>query len=133
MTNLALVQTDKTEWFRCRPWLEDVIASSGLYDMAAVEQGITDGSMRLWFGENSVAITEILVFPIARVLNVFAVAGPKGIALAELLFEIEPKLCAFARSNNCKKIMGYGIKPQWRPVCEKIGYSHLWTVMAKDV
>lgn len=130
---LALITEDKSEWYRCRPWLEPMVSASDLYDMEHVERSIESGAMQFWSGKHSIAITEILNFPLAKAVNVFAVAGESGFALHELFKEIEPKICAFARASKCKKIMGYGIRPEWRKVCENAGYSYLWTVMAKDI
>lgn len=133
MVNLALVPQEDSVWLRCKPWIEDMVATSDLYDMAYIERSLQCGAMHFWPGKNSMAITEFVTFPLAKVLSVFAVGGRKGLALHELLKDIEPKLQVFARLNGCKKIMGYGIRPQWRDACEAIGYAHLWTVMAKDV
>jgi len=125
--------TPAEEWVRCKPWLEPMVESSGFYDMAYIEGEITAGRMHFWPCANSAAITEFLTFPLAKVLNVFAVGGRKGPALRELTKELEPHLVAWGKANGCSKIIGYGIKPQWRPVCEGMNYSHLWTVMVKDI
>lgn len=125
--------TQANEWARVRPWLEPMVAASGLYDMVYIEAEIEALRMHFWPGKNSVALTEFMTFPLAKVLNVFAVGGRKGRALHELTKEIEPDLVAWGRANGCSKIIGYGIKPQWRPVCEGMDYSHLWTVMVKDI
>lgn len=131
---LAVSKPDiRAEWQRCKPWLEEMVSASELYDMSYIEQRLSDESLHFWPGESSVAITEFLTFPLAKVLNVFAVAGEKGRAIRELFSDIEPSLCIFARRNGCSKIMGYGIRPEWKTACEKIGYEHLWTVMAKDI
>lgn len=125
--------TPADEWARCKGWLQPAVDAQGLYDMAYIEAEIEAGRMHFWPGKNSVAVTEFQTFPKAKVLNVFAVGGRKGFALHELTMELEPALVAWGRANGCKKIIGYGVKPNWRPVCEAMGFSHLWTVMAKDI
>lgn len=130
---LALVTEDKSEWYRCRPWLEEMVSTSDFYNMAHIENRIEEGTLHFWSGKYSLALTEFLTFPLAKALNVFAVAGEKGNSLQELFNDIEPRLCFFARENGCKKIMGYGIRPEWKRACEAIGYSHKWTVMAKEI
>ena len=128
---LALVSEDRSEWLRCRGWILPMVLESDLYDMAYIEHRLKNGSLQFWSSRNSVALTEILEFPKAKMLNVFAVAGATGFALRELFREIEPQLCEFGRQRRCLKIMGYGITPQWQGVCENNGYDHQWTVMAK--
>lgn len=110
-----------------------MVEASGLYDMAYIEAQIEAGEMHFWPRENCVAVTEFLIFPRAKVLNIFAAAGVKGKSLRALTKELEPALLAFANANGCNKIFASGIKPEWRPVGEALGYSHRWTVMAKDL
>lgn len=89
--------------------------------------------MHFWPGRECVAVTEFIDYPKRKAINIFALAGKRGAALAELFLEIEPKIIAWAKELGCTKIIGSGIKENWRPVCEAHGYSHQWTVMAKDI
>ena len=89
--------------------------------------------MQFWPGRDCAAVTEFVAYPGCKVLNVFAAGGVTGKALHELTREMEPALVRWARASDCRKIIGFGINPTWRHVCEGMGYAHLWTVMAKDM
>ena len=120
-------------WTRSRPWIEAALANDGFYDIGYLERGIADGSMRLWAGRDCAAVTEFIDYPLVKVLNVFAGGGVSGKALTELTREIEPKIVDWAKANGARKIIGFGSHEGWKPVCERMGYRHLWTVMQKDI
>lgn len=84
--------------------------------------------MHFWPAEKCAAVTEFLEFPTGKVLNVFAGGGD----LIELTKHLEPCFLTWAKVAGCKQIIGYG-RPGWERVCKRMGYKHLWTVMAKDV
>lgn len=123
----------QAEWARCREWIREAVEPSGLRTIEDVEAEIAAGTMHFWPGNNAAAVTQIVPYPRCKVLAVFAVGGRKGKALRELVREIEPALCRFAAAAGCTKIMGCGMNPNWRPICEGMGYAHLWTVMSKDL
>lgn len=125
--------TTADDWPRCKGWIEAAIKPSGLYEIEDIERQIAEGSMEFWAGENCAAVTEISIYPNCKVLNVFAGGGTRGKALKELTRKMEPAFLDWGRLNGCKKIMGFGIYEAWKPVCERMGYKMLWTVMAKDI
>lgn len=121
------------EWARCRAWIRAAVEPTGFYTIADVEEAIAEGRMQFWAGKSCAAVTEFVAYPNCKVLNVFAAGGVAGQALRELTQEMEPVLVRWALASDCRKIIGFGINPAWRRVCESMGYAHLWTVMAKDV
>jgi hypothetical protein len=121
------------EWARCRDWIRAAIEPTGLYDIEDVERAIASGEMQFWPGRCCAVVTEFVLYPNGRALNIFAGGGDKGPALRELTQEMEPALVRWARVSGCRKIMAFGIKPGWTPVGERLGYRHVWTVMTKDV
>ena len=121
------------EWGRCRDWIQAAVEPTGLYFIGDVERAIAQGSMHFWPGKHCAAVTEFVIYPNCKALNVFAGGGTKGKALKELTSEMEPAFLRWAKASDCKKIIGFGINPAWMPVCEAMGYGHLWTVMAKDI
>lgn len=123
----------QADWARCREWIRAAVEPTGLYLIEDIEQAIASGAMQFWPGKYCAAVTEFVVYPNCKVLNVFAGGGVKGRALRELTREMEPAFLRWAKASDCKKIIGFGINPAWKPVCEAMGYGHIWTVMAKDV
>lgn len=128
----AVTQAQR-EWARCRAWIRAAVEPTGLYTIEDVEAAIAEGRMQFWPGKHCAAVTEFVFYPGCKVLNVFAAGGVAGRALRELTREMEPALAQWARASDCRKIIGFGINPAWRRICEDMGYAHLWTVMAKDV
>ena len=119
--------TAASEWARCRHFIEAALARSpGLENIEDVERAIAEGRYQFWPGENCAAVTEIADFARTRMLVVLHGGGD----LAELIDQMEPALCAFARAAGCDGIMGLGRKG-WERVCEKRGYRFGWVAMVK--
>lgn len=121
--------TPQENWTRCRPWIEAALATSpGFETIEDVERLVAEGSYQVWFGTNCVAITEIASYPRRKVMTVIHGGGD----LTELIDELEPSMCVFARSQGCGSIMGTGRKG-WERVTEKRGYRFAWITMTKDL
>lgn len=121
--------TPQENWARCRPWIEAALETSpGFETIEDVERLIGEGTYQVFPGRNSVAITEIVSYPRRKVLNIVHGGGN----LDELLSEIEPMMCAFARSQDCQTIMGTGRKG-WERVTKDRGYLFGWISMVKDL
>ncbi len=119
----------RAEWQRCRHHIEAALARSpGLESIADVERAIAAGTYQAWFGKRSAAITEIADYGQKKVLTVVHGGGDMG----ELLNEMEPMFCAFARAMGCDAIMGTG-REGWKRMSEKHGYRFGWLVMVKDL
>jgi hypothetical protein len=95
--------------------------------MEDVERLIASGQYQFWAGRNAAAVTEITEFQRRRILTVMHGGG----ALAQLLDEIEPALCAYAREQGCDGIMGLGRKG-WERVTQARGYRLAYIAMIKD-
>ena len=116
------------EWLRCRHWIEAAVARSpfGLETIEDVEAAIARGAYQFWPGRGCACVTEIQNYPRKKVLCVVHGGG----ALDELIDEMEPALCAFARAAGCDLIMGIGRKG-WARVTERRGYRFGWITMLK--
>ncbi len=110
---------------RCRAWIRAAVEPTGLYTIEDVEEAIAEGRMQFWPGRNCAAVTEFVIYPNCKALNVLRVGGGRVGRLRELTREIEPALVRWAAASDCRKIIGFGINPAWRPVCEGMGYAHL--------
>lgn len=125
--------TPLEEWTRCRDWIKAAVEPTGLYLIEDIEKAIEAGEMTFWPGKHAAAVTEFITYPCCKVLNVFAGGGDPGLALKELTGFFEPCFVTWAKAADCKKIMGFGISEAWRPICEGMGYAHVWTVMSKEI
>jgi hypothetical protein len=120
------------EWRRCKPWIEAAIKRTPFYDIEDVEQRVEAGEYCFWPGQNAAAITEFITYPNGKALNVFAGGGESNASLLEFLEEFEPAMCAWAKANDCRWVIGFG-RPGWGPLLNPRGYRALWHVMSKEV
>ena len=118
------------EWQRCRAWIEAAVNRSpfGLETIEDVERAIETGAYQFWPGKRSACVTEIQQYPHKKVFCVIHGGG----ALDELIDEMEPALCAFARAAGCDLIAGIGRKG-WQRVTERRGYRLGWVTMVKTL
>lgn len=118
---------DASDWPRLRHHIEAALATSpGLESIEDVERLIGQGRYQFWAGRQSAAVTEIARFSRCKVLIVVHGGGD----LAELLDELEPRMCAFAQAQGCDAIMGTGRKG-WERAVAKRGYDFAWINMIK--
>lgn len=122
-----------SEWARCKPWIADGLTfAGGLYDIKDVERKIEAGEMTFIPASHCAVVLEFLFYPNAKVLNVFSGGGEDGLALKEYADTVDPFIAVFAKQNNCKYVMHHCRRSGER-VGRALGYSHLWSVMVKDV
>ena len=88
---------------------------------------IADCVYQFWPGKHSAVITELVRFKRVKALIVRHAGGD----MAELI-EMEKTFCAFARANDCTKIMGEG-REGWKRICERMGYRFAMVMMEKDL
>ena len=68
--------TQVNELERCRPWIEAALEySGGTHNFEDVAKGILEGNMQLWPTPRGCIVTEIVVYPRKKVLNVFLGGG----------------------------------------------------------
>ncbi|TAK98939.1 MAG: hypothetical protein EPO08_17705 [Rhodospirillaceae bacterium] len=86
---------------------------------------LLQGRLRLWAGEKSAIVTEIVTFPRLKAVNCFLVGGD----LSEL-FMIEKKIVEYAKAEGCSRITGGG-RFGWTRVLKD--YKVVGSFMYKDV
>ena len=117
----------QAEWARLKHHIEAALATSpGFETIEDVEAFVASGRYQVFFGRESIAITEIASYPRRKVLNILHGGGD----LNELLNELEPSMCAFARSQGCSAITGQGRKG-WERVTKARGYDFGFITMMK--
>ncbi len=129
MAELALVPQDKSEWFRCRPWIEAALEyTGGTHTIEDIEDGIESGEFQFVCSENSAVVTEFLHYPRMKIFNYFLIGGD----LEELVREIEPSLTKWAvEIKGAKLVIGIGRKGFERAF-RASGFKPCWTAICKD-
>ena len=116
-------------WARCRHWIEAALGKSdGFETIEDVQKMITTGQYQFWPGKKSAAISEVANFARRKALIVVHAGGD----LKEILTDLEPQMCAFAKSVGCNTIMGNGRKG-WERASAPAGYRFAWLVMMKEL
>ncbi len=93
------------QWIRCKPYIEEALRYQDSYTIDHVEDKISNGLFHLWAGKESALVTEFVIFPKHKVLNLLFCGGDYN-ELVEMLPSIE----AFARAAECKRLYGGGRK-----------------------
>ena len=61
---------------RCRPWIEAALAyTGGTHAWEDIVNSIGTGQMQLWAADRGCIVTEIVVYPRKKVLNIFLAGG----------------------------------------------------------
>lgn len=129
MTNLALVPEDKSEWLRCRPWIEEALKySAGTHMIEDIEAGIESGDYRFFSAPKAAVIVEIIECPQKRVLNYFLIGGDAG----DLKTKINPLVSAWAKSKGCTLAIG-NVRKGGERLFGDIGFKLCWITISKDL
>ncbi len=105
------------QWIRCKPYIEEAIETQDSYTIKDVEDKISNGLFHLWAGKESALVTEFVIFPKHKVLNLLFCGGDYN-ELVEMLPSIE----AFARAAECKRLYGGGRKG-WSRKLKHLGFE----------
>lgn len=130
MSNLALVPQDKSEWYRCRPWIEAALEyTGGTHVIEDIEDGIEAGEFVFFCSPSAAVVVEVITYPRMNVLNYFLIGGN----LSELRREIEPYVTKWGKEKmGCSRVIGIGRKGFERAFAPN-GFKPCWTAISKDL
>ena len=109
-----------SELVRCRPWLEAAM-THGTHGWGDIVLGLAKGHYQFWPAPNGAAITEIVVYPKRKVLNIFLAGGDLG-----QLLDMQASAAAWAKAQGCDALMMTG-RAGWKRVLT--GWREVATVM----
>lgn len=104
------------EFERCQHWIEKALKHQDSYTLQDIEDKIREGIFHIWPGEKSVMITEFVIFPQVRALNLLFCGGDFS-ELEKMLPYIEE----FAKKAGCKRLYGGGRKG-WHRKIKHLGF-----------
>ena len=87
------------EWDRCKPYIAKAIKYQDSYTIDDVEDKIRHGIFHLWPGKKSAYITEFVIFPQVKAMNLLFCGGDYT-ELEEMLPSIEE----FAKKAGIKRL-----------------------------
>lgn len=105
------------EWEKCKHLIDKAIDTQDSYTISDVEDKIRHGLFHLWPGKRSAMVTEFVIFPQNKAMNLLLCGGDYT-ELEEML----PSLEAFARAAECKRLYGGGRKG-WLRKIKHLGFE----------
>ena len=112
---------------RCRDWIEAALEySGGTHDFIDVAEGIYKGTMQLWPTPRGCIVTEIVVYPRKKVLNVFLGGGELG-----QILEMHEDVIAWAKSQGCSALTMTG-RFGWKKPLKAHGWTPLHASYVKE-
>lgn len=120
--------TQVNELERCRPWIEAALEySGGTHSFEDVAKGILEGNMQLWPTPRGCIVTEIVVYPKKKVLNVFLGGGE-----LDQLLDMHNDVTAWAKSYGCEALSITG-RFGWKKPLKAHGWKPLHASFQKEI
>ena len=123
----------RVNWVRCRHWIEAALARSpGFESIEDIEQRVESGEYIFFAGRDCAAICSIEDYCQKRAFVIQHAGGDPESPIFDLISELDPFMCDFARSAGCDLIMEKG-REGWKPILEKHGYRVGYIAMIKNL
>ena len=122
------IQTPISEIDRCQPWLEAALEySGGTHSFSDVVNGITSGKMQLWPSPKGCIVTEFVVYPRKKMLNVFLGGGEM-----EQLLDMHEDVIAWSKAQGCEAVTISG-RFGWKKPLAKHGWKPMHASFIKEI
>ena len=105
------------EWARCKPFIEKAVKYQDSYTIDDIEDKIRSGIFHLWPGKRSAYITEFVLYPQVKALNLLFCGGDY-----KELEQMLPSIEAFAKAAGIKRLYGGGRKG-WIRKIKHLGFK----------
>ena len=117
----------KDEVSRCRPWIEAALEySGGTHSFLDVVEGLWNGTMQLWPADKGCIVTEIVVYPKKKVLNIFLGGGE-----LEQILDMHENVIDWAKAQGCSALTMTG-RFGWKKPLAKHGWKPLHSSYVKE-
>ena len=121
--NLVDMQLD-----RCRPWIEAALSYSGnTHHFEDIVAGVKSGTMQLWPARHSCLVTELVIYPRKKLLNIFLAGGK----ITELM-SMQEDVQRWAIREGCDGGMISGRKG-WEKPLAKLGWKFQHVYYTKEI
>ena len=105
------------EWARCKPLIEKAVKYQDSYTIDDIEDKIRSGIFHLWPGKRSAYITEFVLYPQVKALNLLFCGGDY-----KELEQMLPSIEGFAKAAGIKRLYGGGRKG-WIRKIKHLGFK----------
>ena len=121
--------TDEEDLQRLRHHVEAALEySGGTHGIEDIAEGLKKGRFQLWPADDSVVITEIIVYPRLKNLHFFLAGGD----LDELRL-MRPLIESWGRDMGCTRVSLAGREGWSKTFLRDEGYRPKWFVLSKDL
>lgn len=115
------------ELIRCRTWIEAALEySGGTHNFADIVQGIHSNKMQLWPSAKGCIVTEIVVYPRKKLINIFLGGGE----LNQIL-DMHSDVISWAKQQGCSGMTMTG-RLGWKKPLAEYGWKVLHQSYAKE-
>ena len=112
---------------RCRPWIEAALEYSGdTHTFDDIVEGLAEGRMQLWPAPRGCMVTEIVIYPRKKVLNIFLAGGE-----LDQLLDMNSDMNAWAKQQGCTGGTLTG-RVGWKKVLEPMGWKLIHSHYVKE-
>lgn len=112
---------------RCKDWIEAALEySCGTHDFEDVVKGVYSGTMQLWPTPKGCIVTEIVIYPKKKVLNVFLGGGE-----LEQIMDMHIDVIEWAKAQGCSALTMTG-RLGWKKPLAVHGWKPLYASYVKD-
>ena len=116
------------ELTRCRPWIEAALEySGGTHIYEDIVAGVASGRMQLWPTPKGCIVTEIVVYPRKKVLNIFLGGGE-----LEQLLDMHKDVIAWSKAQGCEALTMSG-RFGWKKPLTAHGWKPLHASFVKEI
>jgi len=117
----------REELERCKPWIEAALEySGGTHDFIDIAEGIYKGTLQLWPSPKGCIVTEIVVYPRKRMLNVFLGGGE-----LDQILDMHQDVIQWAKAQGCTALTMTG-RAGWKKPLAKHGWQQLHSSYVKE-
>jgi hypothetical protein len=121
--------TDEEDLERLRHHVEAALEySGGTHGIEDIAEGLKKGRFQLWPANDSVVVTEIIVYPRLKNLHFFLAGGD----LDELRL-MRPLIESWGKSMGCTRVSLAGRQGWAKTFLRDEGYKPKWFVLSKDL
>lgn len=112
---------------RCKPWIEAALEySGGTHNFNDILNGLSEGVLQLWPTPRGCIVTEIVVYPQKKVLNVFLGGGE-----LDQILDMHNDVIKWAKVQGCVALSMSG-RPGWKKSLEKHGWHNQHVSYVKE-
>ena len=116
----------EVEWDRCKPYIAKAVKHQDSYTIDDIEDKIRQGIFHLWPGKKSAYITEFVIYPQLKAMNVLFCGGDYKELEAML-----PYIEEFAKKAGIQRLYGGGRKG-WTRKLKHLGFKQDY-IVRKDL